>query len=342
MMQMHYRGGWVNTNAFEDFGELLLHVYRQSHELPLQDFQGASLEALRGVLPFDSSMWGSATQGPRGIEIHTLHLYRQPVEMLAGYEEIKHLDTAAAAVAGQRRATRGFDSAVEFAGQEKKAIRAYGAQFEQRHFFISSETNPANGLVQWVTLFRKHESAHCTEAESRLLAAIAPHLQQAMGYNRMRHFETQLAACTEAVAAQPERAQAVADLRGVVHHATPRFGELLKTEWHVVPQARLPEPLVECFRAGRARFVGHALVVRCHVEHGLLFVKARPCCAADRLSPCEWQVACLMSQGLSHKEVARRLERSPATVRNHIQAIYRRLGVGSVAELVSQLQLASD
>lgn len=330
------------NNAFDDFGDLLLGIYRLSHEMPLQEFQDASLDAVRRVLPFDSSMWGSATYVPGGIDIHTLHLHRQPPEMLAGYEEIKHLDTAAAAVALQPHCTLAFDARVWFGGTHQKAIRAYGDKFHQRHFFISSMMNPASAMVQWVTLFRAAERAYCTESERRLLASIAPHLQEAVKYNRVRHLTDLYGGGGNGTATGGQRAQAVADARGWVFHATPHFDALLRQEWGLPPAGCLPEPLMQEFRAGQMRFVGRALVAHCRVERGLLFVKMRPCCAADRLSAREWQVARLVAKGLSHKQVARLLERSPATVRNHIQAIYRRLGVGSIAELIAVLQMAAD
>ncbi len=338
----------ANLSGFEDFSGLLLHVYRLSHEQPLQAFQDEALDALRRVLPFDSSMWGSATPGAEGagIQIHTLHLHRQPPDMLAGYEEVKHLDSAAASLEGLARATRAFDRDVEFAAPQQKAIRAHGRRFDMRHFFISSEMNPASGLVQWVTLYRAHETAHCTETERSLLAAVAPHLQQAMGYNRVRHFD-RVMSMPEAGLQPPAagRAQAVADLRGMVYHATPLFGELAAREW---PGARessmacLPEPLMQALRAGHLRHSGRTLVLRCHAEHGLLFLKARPRCVVDGLSPREHQVAWLLARGLTHKEVARQLGRSPATVRNQVQSIYARLEISSVAQLVALLHEAID
>ena len=57
----------ANLSGFEDFSDLLLHVYRLSHEQPLQAFQDEALDALRRVLPFDSSMWGSATPGAENV-----------------------------------------------------------------------------------------------------------------------------------------------------------------------------------------------------------------------------------------------------------------------------------
>lgn len=156
--------------------------------------------------------------------------------MLADYEEVKHLDSAAASLEGMERATRAFDRDVEFAAPQQKAIRAHGRRFDMRHFFISSEMNPASGLVQWVTLYRAHEAACRTETERSLLAAVAPHLQQAMGYNRVWHFDRVMPVAEPGL--QPSaagRAQAVADMCGIVYHATPLFGELAAQEW---PAAR--------------------------------------------------------------------------------------------------------
>ena len=45
------------------------------------------------------------------------------------------------------------------------------------------------------------------------------------------------------------------------------------------------------------------------------------------LSPRELEVARMASQGLSSKEIARRLYLSPRTVDNHLQRVYTKLGV---------------
>lgn len=55
--------------------------------------------------------------------------------------------------------------------------------------------------------------------------------------------------------------------------------------------------------------------------------------AFDRLSPRRGCVARLYAEGYSHKEIARQFRISPSTVRNHIKAAYRDLGVNSKAQL---------
>lgn len=53
----------------------------------------------------------------------------------------------------------------------------------------------------------------------------------------------------------------------------------------------------------------------------------------DRLSGRELEVARLFGQGQSHKEIALRLEISPATVRNFLSNAYKKLGINNKAEL---------
>jgi DNA-binding CsgD family transcriptional regulator len=65
----------------------------------------------------------------------------------------------------------------------------------------------------------------------------------------------------------------------------------------------------------------------------LFGVALRPATLSDRLTPRERQVAAEIANGLTHKEIARLLGLSPATVRNHTQAILTKLDVHSKATL---------
>lgn len=61
----------------------------------------------------------------------------------------------------------------------------------------------------------------------------------------------------------------------------------------------------------------------------------------DALSTREREIAELIAQGMSAKEVAVPLKVSPHTVRNHLKAIYRKLGIRSARGLAALL-LGSD
>jgi NarL family two-component system response regulator YdfI len=54
----------------------------------------------------------------------------------------------------------------------------------------------------------------------------------------------------------------------------------------------------------------------------------------DRLSPRRHEVARLFASGFGYKAIARQLHISPATVRNHLSAVYQELAISNKAELV--------
>ena len=59
------------------------------------------------------------------------------------------------------------------------------------------------------------------------------------------------------------------------------------------------------------------------------------------LRPREWQVARLVARGLASKEIARELDITVRTVEKHRQNIYHKLGIDSVAELVTMINKAA-
>ena len=56
--------------------DLLLALYRASSELPVGEFQGAALELIKPLLPFDSGWWGSGVMtAESALSIHALYLH---------------------------------------------------------------------------------------------------------------------------------------------------------------------------------------------------------------------------------------------------------------------------
>jgi DNA-binding CsgD family transcriptional regulator len=60
--------------------------------------------------------------------------------------------------------------------------------------------------------------------------------------------------------------------------------------------------------------------------------------ALSTLSPQELQIAQLVAQGLSNREIGQRLYLSPRTIGSHLYRIFPKLGITSRTELVSRLQ----
>jgi two-component system nitrate/nitrite response regulator NarL len=83
------------------------------------------------------------------------------------------------------------------------------------------------------------------------------------------------------------------------------------------------------------RAVAAGLVVRPAGEPGAAFESlADP--AVPLLSPRELEILAAIGEGLSNKEVARRLGISPHTVKFHVESLFRKLGAVSRADAVAK------
>src|SRR2546427_3127977 len=80
------------------------------------------------------------------------------------------------------------------------------------------------------------------------------------------------------------------------------FEHALRAEWPGRQGPRLPAAVQTAAQGGAHRLVAHTLVITLFTQHGLLWLRARPRCAADGLSPREATVARLVVRGLTHKD----------------------------------------
>ncbi len=322
----------MTAPALHDFSDLLLRLYRLAHELPIEMFQDVALGLIKPLVPFDASMWGTATAARDGIDVHTLHLHQKSSEMMLEYEEFKHLDSAAASFFGKGQGARGFNTSSWFSGARNAPIRDFLQRHDQNNIFIAMDSAPRSSFMHWFSLFRADEDAHCKPEEVHLLASLSPHMMQALALNRLMHLDrTRLPS---------SRGAAIADLRGAMYHCDANFAELIREEFTGWPSRALPSSLLVHFMTMQSAYLGQHVAVSARLEQRLLFLSVRRRCRADDLTPRERTVADLLARGDNHKRIASLLARSPATVRNHIQAIYDKLQVSNVAGLMQELQLA--
>lgn len=320
--------------VLSEYSQLLLTIYRQAQDLPVHEFQDGILAALKAYLPFDSSMWGTARMTDAGIDIHSLHLHNTTQAMIDAYEKVKHLDVAAVRVTEQPTATIAFDTEQDFSQAELRDYREFLHEFRHEHFFITSEINPITRFAHWVSLYRFGKDQRCTPEETELLSCLAPHLMQALAINRLVHLDR-----LTGDAAREKWSVAIADGRGVLYHADRRFREMVALESTGDGEERLPAQLLDRLVAGDNQISGEKVVIRRSLERGLLYLKARAREEVDELGEREFLVAKLLVSGLTQKQVAAKLERSPETIRSQVKTIFDKLGINNVAMLAPLLVL---
>lgn len=87
--------------------------------------------------------------------------------------------------------------------------------------------------------------------------------------------------------------------------------------------------VIELYSSARAEMSSHLMQVLAFAgrDLGLFFARRRGQLTPSSLSPREAQVLALAGRGLSVREIGESLTISPATVKTHLEHIYRKLGV---------------
>ena len=165
----------MSNSELNRHSQLLLQLYRNAQELPVGEFQDAALNLIKPVLPFDSSLWGTAATTAEGGDIHTVHLHNQSPAMLEAYGPVKHQDTAMAAMFAQPRATRAFHLESWCADPGQREIRDVMRQFSIENMLATTVHNLHTKFAHWLLLYRGDKNAICTAQETLRLRLLAPH-----------------------------------------------------------------------------------------------------------------------------------------------------------------------
>lgn len=320
------------SRQFSQFSQVVLGLYEVAHSKPMEMFQEAVLEAIKQVLPFDSAMWGSATMTEGGIDIHTLHLHNTSMQMIEDYQDVKHLDHFAQEVAKAPHKTIQFSAAAS----RNQALHDFLLKYKHMHGLITQNLNPETHFVQWMSLFRHDVKCVCTEGEVLLLDDLFPHVMQSLAINRKLHM-------THLV--EDERrerwAVAIADHHGFFYHADDAFLKLIAKDYPLPKSDRLPEAVIQTASHKTDQWLGNETLLISRLEGELLFLKVRQRVLADTLNSREFAIARMLAEGLTVKDIANKLHRSPDTVRTQSKTIYKKLGVNKATQ-ISTLLLQRD
>ena len=311
-------------------GAFLLDLYRLAREAPLADFQRRVLDRLCEALPFSGAWWGM-TRMDR--ELHSSYPYHMPAGYADYWYRIREHDLLADIVLAEPGVT------VYLSNRQIAADPVYArfcAEYGTRQMLCTLLKNPTLNLATFLSLYRNRDVPRFTPAERLLKQLVMPHLWAAWTSN----WNAQLAA-SEAHGLAGRVAFAIADQKGLLHAAEPRFSEMIQQEWPEWQGPELPALLLESMRNGKPAEGRHG-IMRVRPVSGLYLVEARERSPLDRLTPRELAIAQRFGSGKSYKEIAAALPVSPATVRAHLRAIYSKLEISDKTELASLLSHHSE
>lgn len=303
---------------------LLLDLYRYAHELPIGEFQERALRRLQQVLSFDSGWWGMSRMLPgRDPELHSSFPFNLPAAYADAWEAIKQGDELAKAVHRAPGITVHFDAERMRDTGVGRLARQFGFTQAMSTLIVNHELN----LITFLSLYRNAPEPSFSEQERLFKQSVMPHFVATWNMNWISGLE-QLSAHS----APTRTATAIADRRGVLLSAEPRFLELLRLDWPDWKGPGLPPPLAAMLET-RAPCIGAATIAGSALVADLYLVEIRARSAIDRLSQRERAVAVRFAEGHSYKEIAESLGLAPATVRHHLRRVYSKLSVSDKAAL---------
>lgn len=313
------------------FSDILLELYRLAQDAPTTDFQTQVLDAIREKLAFDSALWATGVIGPEGATPHTIFVYRQPSEMMEKWGRIKPRDTLVYEAFNNLGQTvnGALSSDPSWQARFNADMMAHIKRYGMDHALITMTATPFLQLYTAVSFFRADPGQPFTEAERLLKQNLMPHLAEAWNISRFGFVNSSRSSGT-----QPNYGRAICDSKGVLYNANRNFAGFMLAEWPDWNGPQLPAELVKTLSSnGPRRYVGCHTVISVETLHNMELLSARKISAIDELSSREHDVAALFANGADYRAIADSLRIAPATVRNHLQHIYAKLGVASKIEM---------
>jgi DNA-binding CsgD family transcriptional regulator len=312
----------MTGDSLRDLSGLILEA-RAASQQSSEDFRRRLLTALSILVPFGKAIWAAASLAG-GMSLRAPELFGIDRAALGDYERASYVDPRLATVLGSPGVALAYSARPDDPGPYLDMIAALGVA----HFISIAQYDRPLELAGGLVLFRSSAAPAFTEDERLLVEAAFPHLMA--GWT-----DSQLADLVRQAPGRSRLPAASAAAHGpLLLAADPDFAPMLRREWPGWSGPRLPAALIDpASGAPRSRHLGKAVVVSARMAVDTALVTVRERTPADSLTTRELAVARLCAEGLSYKEIARRLGVAPATVRNQIAAAHRRLGVTRNSEI---------
>lgn len=308
----------------------LLELHRDARRPAVADFPRWAFEIVKPAVAFDSAFWGSGCALDGEIIPHAFWFHNLPRDAMQTWAEIKHLDTIAPILATQLGRVLNLSHS-QLQSEHKAYFEALFRPLQIVQILCTYAFNPATGIYDAISLYRSDPKRCFTEEERLALECLVPNLIEARRANYLNH-----AASSDMEATAVPRYMAAADTKGILYATEDGFARLLAEEWPGWRGPRLPAALIPGLVTPR-RHLGTAIAVDFRPVLDVTLLYARHRTDLDKLSDRQIEIGRAFCSGQSHKEIARDLNLAPATVRNHLSAIYKTLAIGSKAELATLL-----
>lgn len=300
------------------FSTFVLDLHARSASLdPVALFQW-SVETLARAVGADCCWAGWADRGGDEIDVCASLSHNLPEDFDAFWRGIRHDDLLARDVMADARAVSFYDRR---GVRHTDGMIALSDRYDIGQMAVVITEQQEAALSLFLSPYR---SGRRSPPLSRRDITFLRHALDHVRYLTLRD-----------TAADRESGRLLVNAQGRVLASTEAARRLIRERWGNWSARSLPDELAG---SGRPSAQGLRVERRQLAAHGggaLFGLTLRPLAPADRLTPREREIADEIAHGRTHKEIARALGLSPATIRNHTQAILAKLGLRNKAMLAS-------
>jgi DNA-binding NarL/FixJ family response regulator len=325
----------ANTHMEQHLLNCILELNRFSVDLPEDQFDQAVFAEINKLIAFDSAVIGSAAIVQNKVVPVAVSLFNLDGDFLELLEKYRHLDNSNFQAITQSGVTL-MRSAEQTAIEFRTAVLD---RYPVHYSMVTSIIDRRSGVAQGLSINRASTSQQFTESERLLKQALMPHFQEAYVQNRLNRAIDQLQG-----AAKANYSVLSSTTDGTIIAAASNAMALLVKAFPNWRGGRIPQELVELSQplavAIYERIFSNAnIVVKALRTSKQIVWQVRLPTNVDKLSSRELQVAKAYSNGLSHKEIAKKLNTSPSTVGNQLTKVYEKLQVDNKAALAHLMDL---
>jgi DNA-binding CsgD family transcriptional regulator len=303
----------------QKFSAFLLDLYSAAVREEVGRFERCFFSLLEELVPFDAGWTGVATQEDNRPVNHNSFVYHLPEDFFREWLRIRNHDP----LADLTRLVFGQAAIVDIRREGVDPVfRTWAQTFDLIHLVRICALDTRFGLIGFLSIYRRDPGRPFTAEEIETVEALIPHLAAAMRINRTM----QLFRLGKEVLTATRRA--ICDAYGVIHRADPGFTEAIEAVWPGWAGQRLPGPICLHLQSRpMTPLLGETHKIDVSPIAGLFVLELSPRSLVDRLGSRELETIQHFANGASYKEVARRMNISPATVRHHLRSAYKKLGV---------------
>lgn len=321
--------------------KLLLDFYDIAQHCEPIDFSDHALDQLKKHLHFGSAVIADfSVSQDRKFMIQSLHMHSAPIERFRdrpkaiGDEAINQDGglNSRDAILQTALARRGYSVTVDIAEQfTAPDLLDYCRRYETAHSLTYVLKETMAGAIPTLALWRAGKK-DAYLAQHRFAADIAfPHIFKA------REISRRLSG--GAGAGLSDSTTALSSMNGCLYFAAPETIRLLQLEWKQWTPPFLPPSLLDSLKRTQEKdYTGHSIKVKGAIQGNMICLTIQTKSDREfRLTEAELRVARLAAKGLQYKEIARQSGLSPATIRNQLHSVYKKLRISNKTELAAIL-----